>query len=96
MGDMKTTFENMCAILADFEKEYIEDSRFEDFISVRNLGFPLAIAYVGDMVNGFTEEGKKWVTLSFSDLLEKLGLQDIGWTDLFDIERASNLEPEKE
>jgi hypothetical protein len=95
---MKTTFENICSILYDFQEQYNLDSREEisEFLRTQDLGVPLAIAYHEKWVPDITPEGRSYVENSFADFLELFGLEDIGWTSFFDIEAEVGLEPEKE
>lgn len=95
---MKTTFDNMCAILYSFQERYGFDPREElvEFFRVQNLGIPLAIAYVEEWVPEIKGEGRQWVESCFSDFLDLFDLQDIGWTDLFSIEQTIELEPYEE
>lgn len=90
--EMVTSFEDKAQILSDFEEGYGEDTRYAEFIAMRNLGFPLAIAYVSEMITGITDSGAVWIEQAFDDLLELLGVEDKGWTDLYDIEKEAGLE----
>jgi hypothetical protein len=98
MGDMKTTFDDMCSILYDFQERYGFDTREQivEFLRVQNLGIPLAIAYREKWISNIKAEGRVWVEKCFADFLELFELEDIGWTDLFAIETTIGLEPEKE
>jgi hypothetical protein len=91
-----TSFENMCAILYDFQERYGFDTRenIVNFLRVQNLGIPLAIAYQEKWVSNIKPEGRVWIEKCFADFLEMFGLEDIGWTDLFVIETTIGLEPE--
>lgn len=98
MENMKTTFDDMCAILYDFQERYSFDTRDEvvNFLNTQNLGIPLAIAYHEDWVEDISEEGRVWVEKAFANFLELLELEDIGWTDLSYIEAEIGLDPETE
>jgi len=97
-GTMKTNFDDMCAILYDFQERYGFDTREQivDFLKTQNLGVPLAIAYREQWVSDIKGEGRLWVEKSFSDFLKLFELQDFGWTDLVSIETVIGLEPEQD
>lgn len=95
---MKTTFDDMCAILYDFQSRYNQDTRepIVDYFRTQDLGLPLAIAYHEDWIVDLRDEGRTWVEHSFQSFLELFELEDIGWTDLFVIEAKIGLEPEED
>lgn len=86
---MVTSFENKTRIMSDFVDEYQDDERFAEFIALRNLGFPLAVAVQSEMVTGITDNGAKWIELCFDDLLALFGKTDRGFVQLYEVMGAN-------
>lgn len=88
-----TSFEDRCEIITSFQAFYEDDERFNDFIAIHNIGIPLAIALTDNLITGLTDDGKKWIDITFDDLLALLGIVDTGWETLYQIEQSVGLYP---
>jgi len=84
-----TTFENKCAILAEFWLEYKNDDEFQDFIEYSDIGLPLAYAISTGIINT-TELATGFVDETFDLLLDAVGVPDEGFETLQDILIRSN------
>lgn len=85
--EIKTSFENKCAILADVWMNYRDDEDFKDFVEYNDLGLPMA--YMID--NGIVEiedgtVGANFINETFRLLLSGLDIEeDLGFETLEDV-----------
>lgn len=90
-NEIKTTYENKCAILADVWMNYRDDEEFKDFVSYNDLGLPMAYM----IANGIIESedgsvGGNFINETFRLLLSGLGVEeDLGFEELDDVFSAS-------
>lgn len=81
-GEQLTTFEAMCAILADLWIDYKSDKYFKDFISYNDIGLPIAFLIDNELVEP-TELAKRYVHETWDIFLDALEIkQDLGWESL--------------
>jgi hypothetical protein len=80
----ETTFEAKCDILAELWLNHRDDEDFIEFCEYNDLGLPLSYLLANDVV-GSTEAAIKFVDETFGLLLEKLSLEDRGFTSLDDL-----------
>ena len=80
----ETTFEAKCDILAELWLNHRDDEDFIEFCEYNDLGLPLSYLLANEVV-GSTEAAIKFVDETFGLLLEKLSLEDRGFTSLDDL-----------
>jgi hypothetical protein len=76
MSDTPTNhFSRQCEILADLWLNHKGDEQLADFIEYNDIGLPLAYAFAEDLAKP-TELATKYITETYSLLVEALGLTD--------------------
>jgi hypothetical protein len=84
-GELKTTFESVCAILSDLWVEHKAEKHFKDFIQYNDLGLPLAFLIDSELVEP-SEMAKQYINETWNLLLGSLNIEkDLGWTSLEDL-----------
>jgi len=78
---MKTTFENMCNILAELWSNFRDDEQMQDFIEYNDLGLPMAYFLAEELVT-INPKGMPYVTETFSLFMDALEITDQGFTEL--------------
>ena len=81
----KTPFSDRCAILTEFWLNYRSEPEWLDFVDYNDLGLPLAYAVDSAIIEGINEQIETLVNHTFDLLLETLGLDDTGFTQLYQI-----------
>ena len=83
-GDELTSFEDVCAILAQLWVDYKDAEKFKDFVIYNDLGLPLAFLIDSELVTP-TEVAKGCVGETWSILLTALEIEDMGFSSLDDM-----------
>lgn len=79
MSEIATTsFSNKCEILADIWLNHREDPDLKDFIEDNDIGIPLGYILSEKLAEPIAES-VKYIEQTFSLLLTKLELDDLGW-----------------
>jgi hypothetical protein len=81
MSNTNTDFSSRCNILADLWLNYKDEPEFEDFIEYNDIGLSLAFCITHDIVAP-TDTAAGYINESFDLLLEAIGTQDMGYTNL--------------
>jgi hypothetical protein len=88
-----TDFDAKCEILSDVWMDYREEEGLKELFSYADLGFPLAYAIDGGIVES-TENSEKLIESTFELLLQSLNVEDTGFeniTELFEaVEKKNN------
>lgn len=80
--DELTSFDTICAILAELWSNYKQDKELKDFIEYNDLGLPLAFLINADLVDA-SEQAKSYVVETWRIFLAALGVEDdIEWKSL--------------
>lgn len=81
----ETTFDNKCAILADFFSDYIDDPQFASVVRYNNIGLPLAFVINAGIVEP-TARAEGFVNETFDYVLSAFGIEsDTGFEELDEI-----------
>lgn len=78
---MTTDFSKQVEILGEFYQNYKDDEALEDFIEFNDLGLPLAYLTSEGLCEA-TEDGKKYISETWSLFLASLSLKDEGFESL--------------
>lgn len=81
MSNTTTAFSDKCNILSDLWLNFKDDPEFEDFIEYNDIGLSLAFCITHDIVAP-TETATGYINESFDLLLEAIGTEDTGYTNL--------------
>ena len=87
-----TSYEAKCEILADVWIEYRDEEAFQELMEFADLGFPLAYAVQGGIIES-NERVEELVEGTFTLLLQLLKVDDTGFdsiTQLFDKSEEAN------
>jgi hypothetical protein len=81
MSNTTTAFSDKCNILSDLWLNYKDEPEFEDFVEYNDIGLSLAFCITHDIVAS-TDIAAGYINESFDLLLESLGAEDNGYTNL--------------
>lgn len=84
-----TSFMVRCNILSELWTGYSDTEEFENFFAINDIGLPLAFMISEGYAAG-TDKAKDSINETWEALLEKEGLEDIGFFELVDIFEASS------
>jgi hypothetical protein len=94
MSEIATTsFSNKCEILADIWLNHREDPDLQDFIEDNDIGIPLGYI-LSEKLAEPVAESVKYIEQTFSLLLTKLELDDLGWNYFDEMRDESRWEAE--
>jgi hypothetical protein len=79
-----TDFSNVCSILAKIYSDFRDDEAFEQFVEINDIGLPLAYFHADGLCE-VSEQGARYIAMTWESLLEDFGVEDTGFESLSDV-----------